>query len=161
MTNMERLLRVEIDKLNRLLPGFSFTPQNFRKSSDGSYWARVFILRDGISIGRITYRYITHLETYYYKSYKKNEYPYDSDDDIFFHLRFYLATGKKLSGLDKMIEKAKEERERIFMENMIWRAAHPTQKKRRRLQKKNVRYIVETMVGLEAEKHNRNLLKIK
>jgi len=164
------LLQEELTNLNKVFnsrfsfklgdPGYSFNnvyPDNVNMDV---YWAKVFVLNDeNVQIGRITYRFeLGEMKSYYVKQYKPIQYEYDSNDDIFYMLKFYFAK-QPMMDIKLIVNAARQIQIFEKAKVVIWRIQNPVkvQKKitksgnvwrphRKKIQGKNLRVIIDKLV---------------
>lgn len=108
-------------------------------------WHRVFVKVDGVQYGRMTFE---KGELYYIKYYKPMDYEYDPkhQDELFFQLEYYFETGELIPDFKDIVEKAKKIRETELREKQAWRDAHPIKRRRKRLQGRMIRSIIENII---------------
>lgn len=110
-------------------------------------WTRLFVKNlVGTSIGRVSFKYG---KIFSVKSYKR-DYRRDIDetDRVFWSLDYYFRTGEILSLIDFL--KLKYEAEQIvdadLKKRQEWREAHPSKRKRKRLEGGNPRAVLRDLI---------------
>lgn len=125
------LFKFDLMRIESLDPRFTYKSSGVYESGniyyEGKFWAKIFIVaEDGCQIGRITLQF-EHDErkVLTVKSYKKWNYPYSENDNIFFMLEHYFETGKFICDFDDIVEKAKINVEEKYQKKVQWRLDHP------------------------------------
>ena len=180
ITSYKKLLDQEIDNLNNKFnpfqfhfklgdPGYSFNsiyPDSYSTTSN-IYWAKVFIVKDEIQIGRITYRFENgNMERYYIKQYKPFDIDYDSNDNIFYYFKYYFANKPIPLDFNSFVKTANQIRIFVLAEKTIWRMNNPLMSKervsangkvwmthRKKLQGMKIRTILDKLVDWDIKKN--------
>jgi len=132
-----------VDQLAHII-GFKYTLQE-----RGHGWFFLFIQdQDEVSLGRMTF---INEKLHSYRSYKKHYHKQvDETDFIFLRIKRFLLDGTLIDqdAFDLLVKQAEQIREQDLVKCHAWREANPLkgQKKRRRLEGRNVRQLLDDLV---------------
>jgi len=128
-------------------------------SSIGKQWWRISIKnKDDCQIGRISYHFDEegNVIEIFPKYYKKHFMKYSVQDKMFFMIDYYLKTGKILTDIEQVIDKAKKIQDEVFQERIEFVKNNPKFKKnkdgeivrrKRKCERKSLRNLISSLVS--------------